>query len=370
MKKSHLICAVSAILFGGFNTTAFGSTPPTISGRLYLSMLKDDVHTKQTNLSTNTVTSDTTENRTKMHSSGSRLRFTGSQTMSEDVDLEYYLEYSIYVDDDSIDDKGQALNFSSRNTYLGLKHNDYGTIRVGRIFTPDDDIDYVDQSYLYGNGTGTSFSYNGQRTNNTIQYISPKWNNTQVKLHYSMDETESGGKFSSFMDGREGVIAARDFISGHILYENEDTKTAIGAAYTQAGSDFNALRVMASYKPQDKFTLGFMAQRTDYNSADAEIGAMVSGYYNINDNLDFYAQVGHAKHYGGFKDGEHTNASLGLIKWLKRDGTRVRVFGALHHNDVTKFAHITEADDDYQVGNLQKTQQESFGVEAGMRIDF
>ncbi len=370
MKKFHLICAVSAILFGGFNTTAFGSTPPTISGRLYLSMLKDDIHTKQTNLNTNTVTNDTTENRTKMHSGGSRLRFTGSQTMSEDVDLEYYLEYSIYVDDNPMNDKGQTLNFSSRNTYLGLKHNDYGTIRVGRLYTPDDDIDYVDQSYLYGSGAGTPFSYWGQRTNNTIQYISPEFRNTHIKLHYTMDEGEDGGKFSSFVDGKKATVSARDLISGYVLYENKDTETAIGAAYTQAGSDFNALRVMASYKPQDKFTLGFMAQRTDYNSADAEIGAMVSGYYNINDNLDFYAQAGHAKHYGGYKDDERTNASLGLIKWLKRDGTRVRVFGALHHDDVTQYRDITTAAANYAVNDIQKTEQTTFGVEAGMRIDF
>ena len=51
--------------------------------------------------------------------------FKGQQTLTDDTDLIYQLEYGIDVDTDSKNNKGQ---FYSRNTYLGLSHQQYGTL--------------------------------------------------------------------------------------------------------------------------------------------------------------------------------------------------------------------------------------------------
>lgn len=365
MKKTTLAAAIKTscvLAVAALSTQAFAE--PKVSGRLYLSTLYDNVETKTTDVSTGVMTKSKTD-RTTLNSSGSRIRVTGSEKLTDKIDLDYRLEYSVFLDND-----GAGKNFAARNTYLGLKHKDYGTVLVGRLYTPDDDIDYVDQSYLYASGTGLPFSYFGQRTNNTIQYVSPKFNQdkTQIKLHYAMDEdvgattgdvNNHGGAFTVFNKGVP-TTQKRDMIVGHILHE--DTKFDAGVAYTHAG-DFNSLRAMVSVKPNEQLTVGVMAQQTDYNNAKKELGALLSGYYKVNGNTDVYAQAGHTKNYEGYKDGEKTIASAGVIKWLKNDGgVRLRAFGTLAYADTTTFEHSNN--------QWSKVQSEAVGVEAGLRYDF
>lgn len=365
MKKSFLATAVKAatlLTLTALFSTAFAD--PKISGRLYTSVLYEDADTTETNTVTGAATK-TNSDRTTLNSGGSRIRFTGSEPLTNDVDLEYWLEYSIFLDNDGGDN-----NFTSRNTYLGLKHKDYGSVRIGRLYTPDDDIDYVDSGYLYASGASVPYSYYGQRTNNTIQYISPKINDkTQIKLHYAMDEDSTdvmtgvnnhGGSFTVFNDQGKPTTQKRDLISGHILHN--DDKFDAGIAYTYAG-DFNSLRAMIWAKATDDLRVGVMAQQVDYNSGDKELGALVTGYYNIDGMTDVYAQAGYADNYKGWKDGERTTASLGLIKWLKRDGARVRAFGTVSYNDETSFKHS-------DANELVRIDKDAFSVETGLRYDF
>ncbi len=337
MKKSHLACAIAVGLIA---TTANAS--PKITGRFYLGELYQDVETKVTNTTTNTTTTTSTS-RPTLNSGGSRIRVEGSEALSDKADLEYRLEYSIYFDDDS------RTNFTSRNTYLGVKHKDYGTVRAGRLYTPDDDIDYVDNSFLYANGAGHSFSYLGERTNNTIQYISPKLGDkTQVKLHYAMDEDVSA------------TDTKGDLFAGHVLHEAD--KYNLGLSYVTRGKDFTSIRAMGTIKATDKLTLGLMGQQVDYDTSDNELGFTASAYYTINPMLDVYAQASRTDNYEGVKDAENTTASAGVIKWLKRDGVRIRVYGSASYADKTTYA--TSGTD------VIKTQTESIGVETGLRMDF
>lgn len=368
MKRSFLNTAIKATATLAIATlTAETFAAPQISGRLYLSALYDNIDNKEHNTVTQTI-SNTKSDRLSLNSAGSRVRLTGEEKLTKDIDLEYRLEYSIFLDND-----GEGKNFSARNTYLGFKHDDYGTVRVGRIFTPDDDIDYVDQSYLYASGSGLPFSYGGQRTNNTIQYISPKFNNgkTQIKLHYAMDENSDnnhGGKFTTFHDGVTKK-QERDMIVGHILHE--DTKYDAGISYTHAG-EFSALRGMVSYKPNKKLTIGVIAQQTDYDSGNKELGALVSGLYSLDKTTNLYAQVGHASNYEGHKDGEQTKASIGAIKSLKNDdGIRLRTFGSLSYLDQTSYSYKDRQDGNGNtVKDLVRSEQNGFGLEVGLRYDF
>ena len=365
MKKTNLATAIKSVcVLSTMILCTHAFAEPKVSGRLYLSTLYDNVENKETNLTTNVVTSSKAD-RTTLNSGGSRIRVTGSEKLTDDTSIQYRLEYSVYLDND-----GAGKNFTSRNTYVGLENKTYGTVLVGRIFTPDDDIDYVDQSYLYASGTGAPFNYFGQRTNNTIQYISPKFNHgkTQIKLHYAMDEDKTsvessvnnhGGSQTVFVGGVPTTVK-KDLISGHILHE--DTKFDAGMAYTYMG-DFNALRAMVSVKPNDKLTVGVMAQQVDYNSGNKELGALLSGYYKINGNTDVYAQAGHTKNFAGYKDGKKTVASTGVVKWLKNDGgVRLRAFGSLSYADSTTF----------KAGNsgLTKVESDAVGIETGLRYDF
>lgn len=131
MKRSFLNTAIKATATLAIATlTAETFAAPQISGRLYLSALYDNIDNKEHNTVTQTI-SNTKSDRLSLNSAGSRVRLTGEEKLTKDIDLEYRLEYSIFLDND-----GEGKNFSARNTYLGFKHDDYGTVRVGRIFTP------------------------------------------------------------------------------------------------------------------------------------------------------------------------------------------------------------------------------------------
>ncbi len=342
MKKSHLATAIKAasvLALTACSASAFAE--PKISGRLYLSGLYQDKDVTTTDLTTNTSTTTSTS-RPTMESASSRLRFTGDETLTEAVKLEYWLEYGVKVDDES-------PVWNARNQYLGFVHKDYGTLRFGRMFTPDDDIDYVDATYLFADSAGHAFSYSGQRTNNTIRYISPKINDkTEVKLQYSMDEGA----------GSNSLAVAS------VLHEANDKLTA-GASYSQGyingTKDVKALRAMAEIKPVDKLTVGVMGQYMDYNTSYDEMGVTVSGVYKFQPTLDGYAQVSHAQNYKGWSDGESTKFNVGAVKWLKNDGsTRVRLFGALGYADTTELGST----------GTSKVQTESFSAETGIRYDF
>lgn len=359
--KHTLLKTATVLAVATLSSQAFAE--PKISGRLYLSSLYEKTETKTTTDGVSTTTKS--DARPTLNSGGSRIRFTGSEKINDTTDLEYRLEYNVKLDDDNVTKEGKNNNFTSRTTYVGLKHKDYGTVHFGRMYTPDDDIDYVNQAYLYSTGASNPFSYHGQRTNNTIQYTTPKFNNdkTQIKLHYAMDEdfavykegaNNNGGSVSTFVDGKSTSVK-RDLVVGHILHEDE--KFDAGLSYTHAGDDFSAVRGMFSYKPTKELTLGVMAQHVDYNSKDNELGFIASAYYQLNDSLDIYGQAGHTTNFGGVKDATQTVGSIGAIKWLKKEGTRVRAFASTSYaNDSTKGAN--------------KTDKDTYSVETGLRVDF
>lgn len=362
--KHTLLKTTAVLAVAALSTEAFAE--PKISGRIYFSALYDNIDTKKT---VDGTTSTSTSDRTTLNSAGSRIRFTGSEKFTDKTDLEYRLEYGVKLDDDNLTKDGKSNNFFARNAYLGLKHKDYGALYIGRIYTPDDDIDYVASAYLYSSGADVPFSYYGQRTNNTIQYVKPFNNDkTQVKFHYAMDEdinlykegtNNNGGETVMLVNGKT-VNTKRDLAAAHILHEGE--KFDAGLAYTHAG-DFNAIRGMFNYRPTKELSLGIMSQQVDYNSGNNELGTVVAGYYKINDTVDAYVQAGYADNHQGWKDAEKTTASIGAIKWLKKDGTKVRTFASLSYVDKTSFA--------LDANNvLTKTQNEGFGVETGLRIDF
>lgn len=362
--KHPLLKTATVLAVATLSTQAFAE--PKVSGRLYLATTYENLDTKTT---TDGASTKSNSDRVNLNSTGSRIRFTGDEKLNDTFGLHYFLEYGVKIDDDQATADGNHNNFFARNAYIGLKHKDYGTVRLGRIYTPDDDIDYIDNGFNYASGSGTPYSYFGQRTNNTIQYIKPFNNDkTQIKLHYALDEdtkafekgiNNHGGTATTLVNGKK-VDTKRDIAVAHILHEGD--KFDAGLAYTYAG-DFNATRGMFNYKPTKDFSIGIMAQQVDYNSGDNELGALVSSYFKITDSLDMYAQAGYTENYEGWKDGEKTVASIGAVKWLQREGTRIRAYATTSYVDETSFS-INDKD------TLVKTQKDGFGIETGLRIDF
>lgn len=367
--KSAVVLALAAL-----STEALAD--PKISGRIYAYSPMETTETKTTGADGKvTTTKETT--RATINTAGSRIRVSATEKINDQADFEYLVEYGIYLDSENKKDD-ITNNLISRNAYVGLKHKDMGTVRIGRIYTPDDDIDYVHLGYLASAGAGGSMTYFGQRTNNTIQYITPKFNDgkTQIKLHYAIDEDKkaypaidaetkapskksssnnNGGAVTTHDANGKKSTAYRDLAAAHILHSG-DNFTA-GLAYTQAGSDFNAVRGMVSYDVTKELTLGVMGQRVDYKTKTPEIGVTGSVSYNLTDTLNIYGQAGHAVNQGGVKDKSHTSATTGVVKWLKKEGSaKMRTFvSASYANENDKNA---------------KKVSNTYSVETGLRVDF
>lgn len=103
---------------------------PLIYGKVFLTADADYVQTDydEDYRATKTDTqSPKDEKVTELNSNFSYLGVKGQQPLTNDTDLIYQLECGIDVDTDNKNNKGQ---FYSRNTYLGLSYQQYGTLRL------------------------------------------------------------------------------------------------------------------------------------------------------------------------------------------------------------------------------------------------
>ncbi|MDO4894770.1 porin [Moraxella sp.] len=313
MKYSVLCCAVLSVLV---STSAMAA--PRITGTIKTQIIDDTTHRVDKNLTTGQTTIDEKTGRPEFYGS-SRLKVSGSEKINDVLTAYYSLEYDFQVDQDR-----ETNNFRSRSTYISLDHKNYGRIRVGRMTNPEDDMD---MAVTKGDNWGTvmPFTQFGGRANNAIQYYSPyfgKDKDIRVKLHYGMDEnSEYDRTVRTTVDGRS-VEKKRD-VSSAVIMKN-GMGLGWGASYARAGSDFDAITGMVRYNTE-KWGLALVARQADYKTNDKEVGAFVSGVYNLEDDWQVYGQAGHVDHYRG-GDSSSTIGAVGVSKDFQgRDG-RTTIF--------------------------------------------
>lgn len=136
--------------------------------------------------------------RNEMESSNSRLGVRGHEKLGGDLKAIFQLETQFLVDQNT-------TNFAQRDSFVGLQHKRWGTIKLGRFDTPfkdyGDDISFLGVSS--GNFTSTSSvlrrpGFGGsnasrfhERRINSIQYESPDWGPLEFKVMYSTDESDT-----------------------------------------------------------------------------------------------------------------------------------------------------------------------------------
>ena len=138
---------------------------------------------------------------------GSRWGLRGTEDLGGGMKATFLLESGFNADVGTL---GQGGRLFGRQGYVGLGGG-WGTVRLGRQYTPMDDIagiigtkvyDVVSVVPIIGNG-----DYN--RVDNAITYVSPTISNTVFQLQYSLgDERVSTNPSADF--GKQ--------VSGHALY--------------------------------------------------------------------------------------------------------------------------------------------------------
>jgi len=136
--------------------------------------------------------------RNEMESSNSRLGFRGHEKLGGGLRAVWQLETEFHVDSND-------SRFAQRDSYVGLKHDRWGLIKLGRFDTPfkeyGDDISFLGVSS--GNFTSTSAVYRRfgfgtsntarfhERAQNAVQYESPDIGGLDFKVQYSTLETDA-----------------------------------------------------------------------------------------------------------------------------------------------------------------------------------
>lgn len=158
------------------------------------------------------------------------LGFKGAEDLGDGWLINWQAEGQLESDGDS-DGK-----LNSRNTFVALKNNDYGTLLAGKNDTPYKlasrylrDTSFQDTTgeinALWGRGVGQNFY---TRQSSTLQYLSPKWNGFDFKLGYAPDEAKTASVNKNRLSLAAGYENDNYFVNG--AFETRPDTTGSNAA--------------------------------------------------------------------------------------------------------------------------------------------
>lgn len=250
MKKLLLASAIAALSVSAANAA------PTVYGKAFVTM--DYV---------NTDNGDDDSDSVQVNSNSSRIGFKGSEAMTANTDVIYRLEYGIDIDNDS------GKTFKNRDTYLGLRNNSFGELRVGHNQSTTDYVNNVLVSDAYFDNLGDFMADSG-RIKNSVVWLAPKYQGLplQFAAMYAADETpveESSDRNSGF-----GVSAMFDQGTGFTagLAYDKDVNIEKGGDIIRGSATVDMSKFTSL-----PLTLGAMYQVADYDeTSEDEKGLLVS----------------------------------------------------------------------------------------------
>lgn len=190
---------------------------------------------------------------------GSRWGLRGVEDLGGGLKASFVLESGFNADAGT---SGQGGRLFGRQAFLGLG-GDWGTVRLGRQYTPMDDIagivgtktyDVLSVVPIIGNG-----DYN--RVDNAITYLSPSIAGTTFQLQYSLGEerasTNTSKDFAKQVSAH-ALHASGPLTAGLSLMQVSDAdgttagKQSRDAMLLAGAYDFGSVKVSAYYDSEDK----------------------------------------------------------------------------------------------------------------------
>ena len=242
--------------------------------------------------------------KTEMESSNSRFGVRGHERLGTDLKAIFQLETQFLLD-------ANNTGFAQRDSFVGLAHKKFGTVKLGRFDTPfkeyGDDVSFLGVSS--GNFTSTSNLYRhigmGSQNNaarfherrvNAVQYESPDIGPLEFKVQWSTNEnksviTNSAGE-STTRDPRVLSIGGQlEFGDLAIMFGHEIHNDLFGlsanvpsamrnnGATSTAHSKDKATSVAVKYK-MGKHTFEVDANEKKYDETGTNVTGRVRSYKN------------------------------------------------------------------------------------------
>lgn len=274
MKRHLLTLAIAATLL-----PLAAQAAPRVYGQLDLSVdyMDSDV----------TPSADTWE----LNSNASRIGVKGAEKLTEEYTAVYKMEWEVNGDVGGADLK-------ARERYIGIKHYQWGTVRLGFIDAPfknaEDDVDVFNDLTHLDMG---KFIYGQNRLNNSINYVSPKFLDV-FGANITLQPGEKGGNTSAACAAMTPTAANlagcnEDHLADgySTAFSYEDDSLYLSYAMDKEINNMDAMRFNARYKMGDMMLSGMYQTAEPTKGANAqEDSFVVSGSYKM-DMMTFRGEV-------------------------------------------------------------------------------
>lgn len=207
----------------------------------------------------------------RVTSNASRLGFKGAEDLGNGLSAVFQYETKINLDSGD----GGTLFGSARDSFVGLKSNDLGTVKLGYFSGPNrsllSKVDVVAYSEGVGDNTailgklGGRGKYFDDRYTNSIAYVSPKFSGFEATVQYQANENK---------DDTAGAKGNPSLIELGLVYDNGPIYAGLthGKLREKNEAGYIDPTTSAAYKP--KFNMG-----DDEEATETRIG----GVYKLGD---------------------------------------------------------------------------------------
>jgi predicted porin len=237
--------------------------------------------------------------RNEMESSNSRWGVRGHEKLGGGFRAVYQLETQFLVD-------SNTTAFAQRDSWVGLKHDKWGLVKLGRFDTPfkeyGDDISFLGASSgnftstsavfrRFGFGTSNTARFHERRVN-AVQYESPEIGGVEFKVQYSTDETDTAlRKPHVWSIGGEMEIGIFKIMLAHEIH-----KDLFGGSRNVPSSMSNFTDPLtASARSKDTATSAAIQWKMGRHTFEGDVnwkkwketGPAISGKFRSYDNMGF-----------------------------------------------------------------------------------
>ncbi|RZU45259.1 putative porin [Fluviicoccus keumensis] len=353
MKRNLLALAVGAAVLLPLTAQA----TPTVYGRLNLSV-------DYTKMNDKTVSPSVKSSNWEVNSNASRVGIKGSEKLSDDFTAVYKAEWEVSGDTQGVAD------LTGRERYVGLKHGNLGTIRLGAIDSPlKTSEDQVDVFNDLNNLDMKNFISGQTRLNNSINYVSPKILDV-FGANVTLQPGESGklpaNSKNHLADAYSAAFSYEDdslYLSAAFDKKVSSTISANAAAnlgiVTTAPRD--ATRLVARYKMGDFVVAGLIQKSKLNKSADKadESAIVLSAAYTM-DKLTYKGEIISASVKG--------NNAAAIVAAAPEEKDKISLIGVgvdyAYTQNTKVFANLASGKDKYSNGGGSETgMQLGTGVE-------
>ena len=201
--------------------------------------------------------------RNEMESSNSRFGVRGYEKLGGGWRATWQLETQFLVDSNN-------TSFAQRDSWVGLNHKSFGTVKLGRFDTPfkeyGDDVSFLGVSSgnfvstssvlrLFGIGQASAARFH-ERGVNAIQYESPDWGPFEFKVQYNTAETDTALRHRHMVSvGGQYELGNLKILAGHEIHwdafglsANVGTAAMSNSGIASARSKDRATEIALVYK--------------------------------------------------------------------------------------------------------------------------